>query len=125
MFSDLYVAMVRSGEVGGVLDSVLVRLADTLERQVELRRKVRAAMTYPVVVMILVLLIVTGMLLFVIPMFTSLYDELGGTMPLPTRVLLAVSDAARGAWFLVLGAEVGAAMGFRKWIATSAGRGLK
>ena len=82
-FSRLYVAMVRAGEVGGVLDSVLLRLAETIEKQVELRRKVRSAMTYPIVVMVLVLLIVTAMLLFIIPMFKGLYTELGGTLPLP------------------------------------------
>ena len=76
-FSRLYVAMVRAGEVGGVLDSVLLRLAETIEKQVELRRKVRSAMTYPIVVMVLVLLIVTAMLLFIIPMFKGLYAELG------------------------------------------------
>src|SRR5437764_9086812 len=80
-FSRLYVSMVRAGEVGGALDSVLVRLADTIEKQVELRRKVKSAMTYPVVVAVLVLLIVTAMLLFVIPMCENIYKELGGTLP--------------------------------------------
>ena len=96
-FSRLYVAMVRAGEVGGVLDSVLLRLAETIEKQVELRRKVRSAMTYPIVVMVLVLLIVTAMLLFIIPMFKGLYAELGGTLPLPD------ADAAR---HLVVRAQV-------------------
>ena len=61
--------MVKAGETGGVLDSVLLQLADTIEKQVELRRKIKSAMTYPVVVLVLVLLIVTAMLLFVVPMF--------------------------------------------------------
>jgi type IV pilus assembly protein PilC len=68
-FSRLYVAMVRAGETGGVLDSVLLQLAETIEKQVELRRKVKSAMTYPVVVFALVLVIVSAMLLFVVPMF--------------------------------------------------------
>jgi len=68
-FPRLYVSMVKAGEVGGALDSVLLRLAETIEKQVELRRKVKSAMTYPVVVAALVLVIVTAMLLFVIPMF--------------------------------------------------------
>src|SRR5690349_22623685 len=88
-FNRLYVSMVRAGEVGGSLDTVLLRLADTIEKQVELRRKVKSAMTYPMVVAILVLLIVTAMLLFVIPMFQNIYKELGGTLPAPTQLLIA------------------------------------
>ena len=121
-FNRLYVSMVKAGEIGGVLDSVLLRLADTIEKQVELRRKIKSAMTYPVVVGALVLLIVTAMLLFIIPMFKNLYAELGGTLPLPTQVLLAISSVFRKLWYIVLGSEIGAAFGFRRWIATDGGR---
>ena len=68
-----------------------MQLAETTEKQVELRAKVKSAMTYPVAVMSLVLLIIAGMLVFVVPMFETMYSELGGALPLPTRVLLAVS----------------------------------
>jgi type IV pilus assembly protein PilC len=122
-FSRLYVAMVRAGEIGGALDSVLLRLAETIEKQVELRRKVRSAMTYPVVVMVLVLLIVTAMLLFIIPMFKGIYTELGGTLPAPTRILIGVSTVIRKFWYLIFGVEFGAVWGFRRWIATERGRG--
>ena len=105
-FSRLYVAMVRAGEVGGVLDSVLLRLAETIEKQVELRRKVRSAMTYPIVVMVLVLLIVTAMLLFIIPMFKGLYAELGGTLPLPTLILLGISSFVRKFWYVLFGVQL-------------------
>ncbi|HEX7168466.1 MAG TPA: type II secretion system F family protein, partial [Acidimicrobiales bacterium] len=91
VFNKLYVSMVRSGEIGGVLDQVLLRLASTIEKQVELRGKVKSAMTYPVAVLALVLMILTAMLLFIVPIFKDLYDGLGGTLPLPTRMLLAVS----------------------------------
>ena len=121
-FSRLYVAMVRAGEVGGVLDSVLLRLAETIEKQVELRRKVRSAMTYPIVVMVLVLLIVTAMLLFIIPMFKGLYADLGGTLPLPTRVLLGVSSFVRTFWYLLFGSVFGAFWGFRRWVRSEPGR---
>ena len=94
-FNRLYVAMVRAGEAGGVLDSVLQRLATTIEKQVELRRKVKSAMTYPAVVSILVLLLVTAMLLFVIPMFQSIYGQLGGKLPVPTQILIDVSNVVR------------------------------
>src|SRR6478609_5919593 len=87
-FNRLYVAMVRAGEAGGVLDSVLQRLATTIEKQVELRRKVKSAMTYPAVVSCLVLLLVTAMLLFVIPMFQNIFGQLGGKLPVPTQILI-------------------------------------
>ena len=121
-FSRLYVAMVRAGEIGGALDSVLLRLAETIEKQVELRRKVRSAMTYPIVVMVLVLLIVTAMLLFIIPMFKGLYAELGGVLPLPTRVLLGASAVLRTFWWMMFGVGFGISWGFRRWIKTEGGR---
>jgi len=121
-FNRLYVAMVRAGEAGGVLDSVLQRLATTIEKQVELRRKVKSAMTYPVVVSCLVLLLVTAMLVFVIPMFQSIYKQLGGTLPVPTQILIDVSNVVRKLWFVVIGAEIAAAWGFRKWINSEEGR---
>ena len=91
-FNRLYIAMVRAGETGGVLDSVLLQLSDTIEKSVELKRKIKSAMTYPVAVLSLVLLIVTVMLLFVVPTFKDIYSDLGGTLPLPTRILLAISN---------------------------------
>jgi type IV pilus assembly protein PilC len=121
-FNRLYVSMVRAGETGGVLDSVLLRLANTIEKQVELRRKVKSAMTYPAVVAVLVLCIVTAMLLFIIPMFQDLYTQLGGTLPVPTRILIGVSKFARKFWFLIFGAEAAAVFAFRRWISTDEGR---
>jgi type IV pilus assembly protein PilC len=121
-FNRLYVAMVRAGEAGGVLDSVLQRLATTIEKQVELRRKVKSAMTYPVVVSCLVLLLVTAMLVFVIPMFQSIYKQLGGTLPPPTQILIDVSNVVRKLWYIVFGGEIAAVWGFRKWINSEEGR---
>ena len=121
-FSRLYVSMVRAGEVGGALDSVLMRLAETIEKQVELRRKVKSAMTYPVVVGVLVLVIVTAMLLFVIPMFENIYKELGGKLPAPTQMLINISNICRTYWYLIFGAEIGAAIAFKKWINSEDGR---
>ncbi|GIU87942.1 MAG: type II secretion system protein F [Acidimicrobiia bacterium] len=121
-FNRLYVAMVRAGEVGGVLDSVLLRLADTIEKQVELRRKVKSAMTYPAVVAVLVLLILTAMLLFIIPMFEDLYVELGGSLPVPTQILINISSFARKVWYLIFAAEIAAVFLFRRWINSEEGR---
>jgi type IV pilus assembly protein PilC len=121
-FNRLYVSMVRAGEVGGALDSVLLRLADTIEKQVELRRKVKSAMTYPLVVAILVLTIVTAMLLFVIPMFQGIYKQLGGTLPAPTQILIDISNVCRKLWWAVFLVEIAAAVAFRKWINSEEGR---
>jgi type IV pilus assembly protein PilC len=121
-FPRLYVSMVKAGEVGGALDSVLLRLAETIEKQVELRRKVKSAMTYPVVVAALVLVIVTAMLLFVIPMFQNIYKELGGTLPAPTQFLITISNVCRKFWWAIFVVEIGAAIGFRRWINSDEGR---
>jgi type IV pilus assembly protein PilC len=121
-FGRLYVAMCRAGETGGVLDSVLLRLADTLEREVELRRKIKSAMAYPVVVMIVVVLILSAMLLFVVPTFKNLFASLGGTLPLPTRLLLAASEGFKK-YFLFVFLAVGAMIfAFRRWKKTDRGR---
>jgi type IV pilus assembly protein PilC len=121
-FNRLYVSMVRAGEVGGALDSVLMRLAETIEKQVELRRKVKSAMTYPTVVAALVLVIVTAMLLFVIPMFEGIYKELGGSLPAPTQVLINISKICRQFWWAIFLVEVGGAIFFRRWINSEEGR---
>jgi type IV pilus assembly protein PilC len=121
-FSRLYVAMVRSGETGGSLDSVLTRLATTIEQQVELRRKVKSAMTYPIVVGLIVVLILIAMLIFVVPMFKGMYHDLNAKLPLPTLVLLAVSNAFKKFFPLVfLGAGFGV-WSLKRYANTPAGR---
>jgi len=121
-FSRLYVAMVRSGETGGSVDTVLLRLATTIEKQVELRRKVKSAMTYPVVVGVIVVLILIAMLIFVVPMFKGMYGDLDAKLPLPTLVLLTVSNIFKKFFPLViLGAGAGA-YAAKRYIATPAGR---
>src|SRR3954454_9958984 len=121
-FPPLYLAMVRAGEVGGLLDEVMTRLASTLEKQMELRAKVKSAMTYPIVVAAIVVLIVAGMLLFVVPMFEGMYKDLGGQLPLPTRILISASQLLLHIWWLVAIVIVGLVVLFRRWLATADGR---
>ena len=121
-FSTLYVAMVKAGEIGGVLDETLIRLADTIEAQVELRSKIRSAMMYPTAVMGLVLLIVTAMLIFIVPMFENLYADLGGQLPVPTRILIVLSTLITKYWYLAMFGSIGTVVGFKKWKATPKGR---
>ncbi|HET9691467.1 MAG TPA: type II secretion system F family protein [Acidimicrobiales bacterium] len=122
VFNQLFVSMIKAGESGGSLDQTLMKLADTLEKQVELRGRIRSAMAYPVATLALVSLIMTAMLLFVIPVFAKMYNGLGGTLPLPTRIVLAVSHLMITALPAVVVGVVVAVIGFKKWIATPAGR---
>jgi type IV pilus assembly protein PilC len=122
VFNDLYIAMVKSGETGGMLDDVLLRLAAVLEREVHLRQKIKSAMTYPVAVVALVVLIMSAMLLFVVPQFKSIYTQLGGTLPLPTRVLLMMSDAVKKYWYVFILGAVAFSFAFRRYKATANGR---
>jgi type IV pilus assembly protein PilC len=91
-FPPLMVNMTRAGEIGGFLDSVLLQIAENYEAEVKLRGKVKSAMTYPVVVFIMAILATIGMLLFIVPVFKGLFDDLGGTLPAPTRVLIFMSN---------------------------------
>ena len=121
-FNDLYIAMVKTGETGGVLDTVLLRVADNIEREVELRRKIKSAMTYPLVVVILVTFILAAMLLFVVPQFETIYAQLGGKLPLPTRILLGVSQALRNYWYLFMGFVAASVFALRRYKRTERGR---
>jgi type IV pilus assembly protein PilC len=121
-FNDLYVSMVKSGETGGSLDTTLLRLASMLEREVHLRGKIKSAMTYPVAVVGLVVLIMSAMLLFVVPQFEGIYTQLGGTLPLPTRALLAISDAFKSFWYIGVGLIFLARFLFRRFKRTDQGR---
>ena len=123
VFSRLYVEMVKAGEIGGILDGVLLRLADQLERDQDLRRKIRSALTYPIVVLILAILAASFMLIFIVPVFAKMFQDLGGTLPLPTRICMLISDILTS----ILGVLVYAGMGlavvlFLRWKKTERGR---
>jgi type IV pilus assembly protein PilC len=121
-FNNLFISMIKAGETGGVLDDVLLSLADQIEKEVELRRQIKSAMTYPVVVVAMVMLILAAMLLFVVPQFESIYSNLGGTLPLPTWILLGVSTAVRTYWYMVLFGGVVFSFLFRRYKRTDNGR---
>jgi type IV pilus assembly protein PilC len=121
-FNDLFIAMVKSGEAGGVLDDVLLSLADMIEKEVKLRSKIKSAMTYPVAVLGLVILIMAAMLLFVVPQFKSIYAQLDSGLPLPTQILLSMSDGVKSYWYLVGGAIAAFVYALRRYKRTEAGR---
>ncbi len=122
VFNDLYIAMVKSGETGGMLDDVLLSLADVIENEVHLRQKIKSAMTYPVAVVALVILIMAAMLLFVVPQFKSIYGQLGGSLPLPTQILLDVSDGVKKFWWLLILGVVGFKQFLKRYKRTESGR---
>jgi len=123
IFPPLYIAMVRAGEVGGQLDTVLLKLSATLEKQVELRQKVRSAMAYPAIVMCAVIVIVTAMMIFIVPIFKHLFTSLNGTLPLPTRIVIGISNIVASVWLLaVIATIIVVVVVMRRWIATPSGR---
>ena len=95
VFPILMVSMTKAGEAGGFLDVAMRQIADNFEAEVKLRQKIKAAMTYPVVVFILAILMCVGMLIFVVPVFESMFDGLGGELPLPTKFLVFLSSTMR------------------------------
>ncbi len=95
VFPPLVVNMVRAGEVGGFLDRVMLQIAENYEAEVKLRSKIKSAMTYPVVVFVIAILATLGMLLFIVPVFAKMFTDLGGKLPLPTQILVNLSDALR------------------------------
>jgi type IV pilus assembly protein PilC len=125
VFSRLFVSMVRAGEASGGLDQSLNSLATMLEKQAALRGKIKSAMAYPVAVLCLVLLIVTAIILFIVPIFKKIYASLHGTLPYPTRLLISLSNAA-----VKFGLPIGLpvivliGVGLARWVKTPQGRAV-
>src|SRR5262249_2784952 len=94
-FPDLYVSMVPSRHASGDLDGVLLQLADYLEASEELKRRIKSAMTYPVVAFSMILLIATGLIVWVVPSFQAMFSALKGELPAPTRILITISEFLR------------------------------
>ena len=128
VFSPIYVSMVRAGEVGGVLDETLNRLADMQEANLNLRSKVKSAMAYPAVVGLLIVSVTLGMIMFVVPIFQRMYEDMAPDpenpvpLPVPTRLLVAFSDVLTSWWFVIVAVIVAGVIGFRRWKKTEAGR---
>ena len=114
IFPKIMIHLVESGELGGVLDEVLGQLAMQLEKDYKLNQKVKSALVYPAVVMGFALVVVTGILIFIIPVFTDMYMQIGAVLPLPTRILLAVSEFLRNFGLYLLLALALAALAFKR-----------
>jgi type IV pilus assembly protein PilC len=121
-FSNLYVNMVAAGEAGGILDTILMRLATFLEKNDALVRKVKGAMIYPTVIMSVAGIAVVVLLIFVIPVFAGMFASGGMALPLPTRIVIAASGFLKSYWWVIGGVGITAGYLGKKYYATSSGK---
>jgi len=121
-FSRLYVAMVEAGEAAGILDTVLDRVAIQIEKETSLKRRVRGALIYPILVLGFACLVLTAMLLFLVPIFTKIYTQLGGQLPMLTQIVVHASNALRAAWYIIFPGAVMGVFAIRRWKRSENGR---
>ncbi len=121
VFDELFVQLVRAGEIGGILDTILQRLGAYIEKNEKLKRRVRGAMVYPAIVLAVAVLVVAILIAFVVPTFEKMFKDFGGALPAPTQFLVDVSRGFRGNWYWFVFGPVALVVAFRA--ATSKGRG--
>jgi type IV pilus assembly protein PilC len=121
-FDRLYISMIEAGEAAGILDTVLDRVAIQIEKEMKIRRRVKGAMIYPLVVLTFAILTLIGMLLFLVPVFQKIFSDLGGDLPTLTKIVVAASDLVRGYWFILFPAMGLSVWGFLRWKKTPSGR---
>jgi len=122
IFSDLYTHMVQAGEVGGILDTILNRLAAYIEKNEKLKSKVKGAMVYPSIVLTVAIGVTVVLLLFVTPTFEKMFKDFGGAMPAPTQIVIDLSKFLQKYILLIVGVAIAAAIGFKTWKNTKKGR---
>jgi type IV pilus assembly protein PilC len=124
VFSRLYISMVKAGEAGGLLSEIMDRLASFLEASARLKKKVKSAMTYPVIVVSIAVAITTFLIVKVVPVFGGIFADFGAKLPAPTQFLLDLSDFIRGQWYLFVGIIGGVFFGARYFVRTKRGNEL-
>jgi type IV pilus assembly protein PilC len=122
IFNPLYVAMVRAGETGGILEDTLNRIANQLEADDSLRRQVKSAMMYPAVVLSFALIVMVALIAFIVPVFVDVFKDFGGDLPAITKFTVALSNALTGQWYLFIIGGVALVQGFQRWRKSSWGR---
>lgn len=122
VFNHLYTNMVEAGEAGGILDTILNRLAAYIEKAMTLKRRVKSALIYPSTIVTVAVVVVVFLLLFVIPTFKSMFEGFGATLPLPTRIILEASRLMTAYWYIMTGVLVASIVGLRYYYKTPNGR---
>ena len=122
VFGRLYVAMVEAGEAAGILDQVLDRVAVQIEKETKIKRRVKGAMIYPLVVLSFATFVLIGMLLFLVPIFVKVFADVGGELPALTKVVLAASNGLKGYWFIIFPVTGLSIWGLRRWKRSESGR---
>lgn len=122
VFDNLYVNMINAGENSGALDIVLERLSEFTENQAKLRGKVIGAMIYPIIMTLVGMALMILLLIFVVPKVTSIFEDVNATLPLPTRILISLSDGVINYWYLYLIVIIGIIYGVKRWNKTENGR---
>jgi general secretion pathway protein F len=122
IFPDLYTNMVRSGEAAGNLDAVLARLAEFMDAQQALRAKVSGAMTYPLIMMVLGGIVMSVLMIVVVPKITSVFEDMGKTLPWNTQLLIFLAGVAGNYWWVLIALGAGTTWGYRRWVRTKKGR---
>ena len=121
-FPELYTAMIKAGELGGILDTILERLTNYMESSEALKAKVKSAMMYPAIVLSICALVTVFLMVFVIPTFKNIFAGFGAELPLPTQILINISDAMKARWYVLVAAPFLAYKGFLKFYKTTYGR---
>jgi type IV pilus assembly protein PilC len=121
VFNELFVAMVQAGEAGGILEDSLRRIATQLEKDASLRRQVKSAMMYPTVIMVFAFVVLIALLTFLVPVFSGIFNDLGGDLPPITKLCVAMSDAIKNYWFILIFVPPVSWFSFKKWRATPKG----
>jgi len=122
VFSRLYISMVEAGEAAGILDIVLDRVAMQIEKETQIKRRVKGAMMYPLMVMAFATLVLIGMLMFLVPIFVDIFAQLGGDLPMLTQIVVTLSDALKSYWFIIFPAFGGIIFAFFRLKKTHRGR---
>ena len=122
IFSSLYANMVEAGEAGGILDTILNRLAQYMEKAMSLKKKVKSAMIYPSTIVSVAVVVVIFLLVFVIPTFKAMFEGFGAALPLPTQIVLELSNIVRAYFLIGLGAIAAMIVGTRMWYKTPSGK---
>lgn len=121
-FSPIYMSFVEASEGSGLLDKALTRLADTLEKQEKLRNTVKAALTYPIIVVFMMIVVIFIMMIFVIPQISTIYESMSVSLPLPTLILVRVSNFFVSFWYILIGFMALIAFAYQRWYKTAEGR---